>query len=371
MDFPNPLGLAAGMDKKGEALSGWESLGFGFIEMGVSPLMPNREIPNRECFDSHRNQALVNRMGFNNPGREATAKRLAKSFQSRKPIQVPLFINLGKSKATPIENAHEDYAQTVSSLNEFADAFVINVSSPNTPGLRSLQSPEQLKNVIEASQIANVKNVPMLVKISPDLADDSIIEIVDTARECGCAGIIATNTTLTRPNEDKPFGESGGLSGNLLGKRSTDVIRLIAEHTNGEWPIIGVGGISTADDAWEKITHGACLCKYIVPWYFMALPLSKNQHRTSTKIERGRPYLFGPSDWGCSEVIWCSQDVRPLLTGAAMVVLLSATLLLEAPEPTMAIDDLMETKCESRDTISIRGQVVNGTIDNQNNDDEN
>ena len=110
-----------------------------------------------------------------------------------------------------------------------------------------------------SSQIANVKNVPMLVKISPDLADDSIIEIVDTARECGCAGIIATNTTLTRPNDDKPFDESGGLSGKPLRKRSTEVIRLIAEHTNGEWPIIGVGGISTADDAWEKITHGAWL----------------------------------------------------------------------------------------------------------------
>ena len=259
MDFPNPLGLAAGMDKKGEALSGWESLGFGFIEMGgiTSDAQPGN--PKPRMFRSHRNQALVNRMGFNNPGREATAKRLAKLFQSRRPIQVPLFINLGKSKATPLENAHEDYAQTVSSLNEFADAFVINVSSPNTPGLRSLQSPEQLKKVIDAGQIANVKNVPMLVKISPDLADDSIIEIVDTARECGCAGIIATNTTLTRPNEDKPFDESGGLSGKPLRKRSTEVIRLIAEHTNGEWPIIGVGGISTADDAWEKITHGAWL----------------------------------------------------------------------------------------------------------------
>ena len=121
-------------------------------------------------FRSHRNHALVNRMGFNNPGREATAGRLAKLFQSKKPIQVPLFINLGKSKATPIEKAHEDYAKTVSSLHEFADAFVINVSSPNTPGLRSLQSPEQLKKVIEASQIANQNNVPMLVKISPDLA---------------------------------------------------------------------------------------------------------------------------------------------------------------------------------------------------------
>ena len=252
--FPNPLGLAAGMDKKAEAMRGWETLGFGFIEIGGVTEHEQPGNPKPRMFRSSKHKALINRMGFNNPGSEKMAAHLARS---RKP-GVPLFLNVGKSKNTSIEDAHLDYAKTVERCSPFVDGFVINVSSPNTPNLRDLQKDEDLARIIVAVQ-KHTGSKPVLVKIAPDLENMQIKSVVDTARELGCAGIVATNTTTTRPEESGIMQETGGLSGNPLKSRSTEVIRLIADHTNGEWPIIGVGGISNADDAWEKISNGACL----------------------------------------------------------------------------------------------------------------
>ena len=254
MSFPNPLGLAAGMDKKAEAMRGWETLGFGFIEIGGITELEQIGNPKPRMFRSGKHRALVNRMGFNNPGSEKMAAHLARV---RKP-GVPLLLNVGKSKVTSLEDAHLDYARTVERCGQFVDGFIINVSSPNTPNLRELQKDEDLARIIEEVQKFS-GDKPVLVKIAPDLEDMQICSIVDTARNLGCAGIVATNTTISRPDELGVMKEHGGLSGKPLASRSTEVIRLIADHTNGEWPIIGVGGISTAEDAWEKIINGASL----------------------------------------------------------------------------------------------------------------
>ena len=254
LEFDNPLGLAAGMDKKAEAMTGWENLGFGFIEIGGITEHEQSGNPKPRMFRSSKHRALVNRMGFNNPGSEKMAQHLSKT---RKP-SIPVLLNVGKSKITSLEDAHLDYAKTVERCGEFVDGFVINVSSPNTPNLRELQKDEDLARIIEAVQVHS-QNKPVLVKIAPDLEDLQIKSIVDTARGLGCAGIVATNTTISRPDNEGIMSENGGLSGQPLKSRSTEVIRLIADHTNGEWPIIGVGGISNSEDAWEKIVNGASL----------------------------------------------------------------------------------------------------------------
>ena len=177
--------------------------------------------------------------------------------KSRRP-GIPILLNVGKSKITSLEDAHLDYAKTVERCGEFVDGFVINVSSPNTPNLRELQKDEDLARIIKAVQVHS-QHKPVLVKIAPDLEDIQIKSIVDTARSLGCAGIVATNTTIARPDDEGIMSQNGGLSGQPLKSRSTEVIRLIADHTNGEWPIIGVGGISNSEDAWEKIVNGASL----------------------------------------------------------------------------------------------------------------
>tara|TARA_B100001559_G_scaffold163310_1_gene136939 strand:- start:475 stop:1542 length:1068 start_codon:yes stop_codon:yes gene_type:complete len=254
MSFSNPLGLAAGMDKKAEAMRGWETLGFGFIEVGGITEHEQDGNPKPRMFRSSKHDALINRMGFNNPGSAKMALHLSKS---RKP-SIPLFLNVGKSKVTSLEDAHLDYARTVELCGPYVDGFVINVSSPNTPNLRELQKDEDLSRIIEAVQVHSGEK-PVLVKIAPDLEDMQIKSIVDTARGLGCAGIVATNTTISRPDESSVMSEKGGLSGKPLKSRSTEVIRIIADHTDGNWPIIGVGGIANSEDAWEKITNGASL----------------------------------------------------------------------------------------------------------------
>lgn len=254
MNFINPLGVAAGMDKKAEAMRGWETLGFGFIEIGGITEHEQSGNPKPRMFRSSKHGALINRMGFNNPGSQKMAAHLSRA---KKP-NVPVFLNVGKSKITSLEDAHLDYAKTVERCGPYVDGFVINVSSPNTPNLRELQKDEDLVRIIQAVK-QHTGEKPVLVKIAPDLEDLQIKSIVDTARSAGCSGIVATNTTTERPDEGGIMSENGGLSGKPLNARSTEVIRLIADHTDGKWPIIGVGGISNSDDAWEKITNGACL----------------------------------------------------------------------------------------------------------------
>ena len=271
LNFSNPLGLAAGMDKRAEAMKGWENIGFGFIEIGGITELKQLGNPKPRMFRDSKTQSLINRMGFNNIGCEEMANHLKNTYIPN----IPLFLNVGKSKDTELEYAHLDYAKTVASCSQQVDGFVINVSSPNTPNLRELQKDDDLSRIINEVK-KHSEDKPVLVKIAPDLDDMQIKSIVDTARSLGCAGIVATNTTITRPNSGRIMDESGGLSGKPLKNRSTEVIRLIADHTDGSWPIIGVGGISNCDDAYEKIVNGAHLIQLYSSLVFEGPSVVKN-----------------------------------------------------------------------------------------------
>jgi dihydroorotate dehydrogenase len=262
--FPNPVGLAAGMDKRAEAVPAWAALGFGFSELGGVTWHPQAGNPAPRMFRAVQDEALVNRMGFNNDGAEALARRLTRWKSSGHWPTHPVGINLGKSKITPLEQAAEDYANSFRALRGHADFFVVNVSSPNTPNLRQLQDRASLDEILAALQEINhapgTPERPILVKIAPDLAFEAFDEILELAGPRQLAGIVATNTTISRPPGDSPaYAEAGGLSGRPLRARSTEVIRHLYLQTRGKLPIIGVGGIFTAADAWEKITAGATL----------------------------------------------------------------------------------------------------------------
>ena len=261
--FPNPVGLAAGMDKSAAAVPMWERLGFGFAELGgvTRHAQSGNDAP--RMFRAVADRALVNRMGFNNPGADTFAKALSEWHARDDWPGHPIGINLGKSKITPLTEAAEDYAFTFRALQELADFFVVNVSSPNTPNLRTLQDKSALDEILQTLRAVNSEK-PLLIKIAPDLTTEAIDDVLDLATAHSLAGIVATNTTITRPETDdaqceKIYTETGGLSGAPLRQRSTEVIAHIFKHTEGKLPIIGVGGIFTADDAWEKITAGASL----------------------------------------------------------------------------------------------------------------
>ena len=263
LKFHNPVGLAAGMDKAAAAVPMWERLGFGFAELGGVTRHAQTGNDTPRMFRAVAARALVNRMGFNNPGAEAMAESL-RDWRAREQWPThPIGINLGKSKVTPLEEAAEDYAFSFGSLQGLADFFVVNVSSPNTPNLRKLQDKSALDQILKMLRTVNAE-VPLLIKIAPDLSTDAIDDVLDLATTHSLAGIVATNTTTERPSSNdsqcqKIYTETGGLSGAPLRTRSTEIISHIFKHTNGKLPIIGVGGIFTADDAWEKITAGASL----------------------------------------------------------------------------------------------------------------
>jgi dihydroorotate dehydrogenase len=286
--FPNPVGLAAGMDKAAEAAPVWAALGFGHAELGAVTWHAQPGNPPPRIFRAVPARALINRMGFNNPGAEAVATELEHwQAAGRRPAH-PLGINLGKSKITPLAEAAADYANSFRRLWALADFFVVNVSSPNTPNLRQLQDRAALDEILAALQQVNatmaretrtatpatpapfthhasrITPKPILVKVAPDLTFEALDEILDVVQTRRLAGIVATNTTLARPATDdarlqRVYAEAGGLSGAPLRERSTAVIRHLHRQSVGRLPIIGVGGIFTADDAWEKITAGACL----------------------------------------------------------------------------------------------------------------
>ncbi|HEU6446935.1 MAG TPA: quinone-dependent dihydroorotate dehydrogenase [Verrucomicrobiae bacterium] len=262
--FPNPVGLAAGMDKFAAALPAWEKLGFGFCELGGVTRHAQPGNPPPRMFRAISDGAIVNRMGFNNDGAEALAEKLADWKNSGQWPKHPVGINLGKSKITPLERAAEDYSNSFRVLRDLADFFVVNVSSPNTPGLRQLQDKSALDEILAAIQQLNSTRQPLLVKIAPDLTFEAIDEILELVRTRNISGIVATNTTISRPQTNdshlqKIYSETGGLSGKPLRSRSTEIIRHIYGQTRGQLPIIGVGGIFSADDAWEKISAGASL----------------------------------------------------------------------------------------------------------------
>ncbi|MFE1748705.1 quinone-dependent dihydroorotate dehydrogenase [Coleofasciculus sp. H7-2] len=287
LKFPNPVGLAAGFDKDGVAAGIWPSLGFGFAELGTVTLQAQPGNPRPRLFRLPMDKAALNRMGFNNQGAQAMAQRLESgkvgklkvenSHLQPSTLNIPLGINLGKSKITPLEAAAADYLGSFRLLKDLGDYFVVNVSSPNTPGLRSLQSSDQLSLILDALQQENQGQKPLLVKIAPDLEWEAIASVIELAKNYQLAGIIATNTTIRRdhlktqilsPTGNSVSEEAGGISGAPLRERSTEVIRFIFTQTQGQLPIIGVGGIFTAQDAWEKIAAGASLIQVYTGWIY-------------------------------------------------------------------------------------------------------
>ena len=263
LKFPNPVGLAAGMDKAAAAVPMWERLGFGFAELGGVTRHAQTGNDTPRMFRAVVDRALVNRMGFNNPGAEAMAEALRDWRKRGQWPMHPIGINLGKSKVTPLKEAADDYAFSFRTLQGLADFFVVNVSSPNTPNLRELQDKSALNEILKTLRAVNVA-VPLFIKIAPDLSTEAIDDVLDLATTHSLAGIVATNTTIARPSPTnaqckKTYDETGGLSGVPLRARSTEIIAHIYKHTKGALPIIGVGGIFTAYDAWEKITAGASL----------------------------------------------------------------------------------------------------------------
>ena len=264
LQFPNPVGLAAGMDKHACAVPGWAALGFGFSELGGVTWRAQDGNPRPRMFRVIAAEGVINRMGFNNPGAEAVAEKLSGWKKSGRWPAHPIGINLGKSKITPLEQAAEDYANSFRVLRDLADFFVVNVSSPNTPNLRQLQDKAALGEIFAALQSLNSARKPILVKVAPDLSFAALDEILELVAPRNIAGIVATNTTIARPPTNdatlqKIYAETGGFSGRPLRARSTEVVRHLFRQTQGKIPIIGVGGIFNADDAWEKITAGASL----------------------------------------------------------------------------------------------------------------
>jgi dihydroorotate dehydrogenase len=257
LKFKNPVGLAAGFDKDASLYQELSNFGFGFIEIGTLTPKGQEGNPKKRLFRLKADSAIINRMGFNNGGVQAAVERLKKNKG------VLIGGNIGKNKLTPNEEATSDYEICFDALYDYVDYFVVNVSSPNTPNLRALQDKEPLTQLLQTLQnknLAKPKQKPVLLKIAPDLTDDQLLDIIDIVNETKIAGVIATNTTISREGlQSEAKIETGGLSGKPLAKRSTEVIRFLSQKSNKSFPIIGVGGIHSAEDALEKLEAGASL----------------------------------------------------------------------------------------------------------------
>ncbi len=280
--FPGPVGLAAGLDKNAQAVAGLSASGFGFMEVGtVTPKpQPGNEQP--RLFRLPSDRALINRMGFNNEGAWAMADRLRHLVDH----PIPIAVNIGKNKVTPNEEAAEDYKACISELYTYADFFVVNISSPNTPDLRNLQHGNELKELLaEVMQEMNAQaqnhgtSKSVLVKISPDVSDAELEYMVETIRQSGAAGIIATNTTLSRDGlTHNHAGETGGLSGRPLTERSTEIISRVYRQTEGRLPIIGCGGIFSSEDAYDKIKAGSSLVEIYTSFIYEGPQITRRLH---------------------------------------------------------------------------------------------
>ncbi|WP_026898708.1 quinone-dependent dihydroorotate dehydrogenase [Daejeonella oryzae] len=288
LKFKNPVGLAAGFDKNADLVEELAEFGFGFIEIGtVTPLpQPGNEKP--RMFRLPADEALINRMGFNNQGVDVVADRLSRL--NRKGLIIGG--NIGKNKNTPNEDAVSDYIKCFDRLFDVVDYFVVNVSSPNTPGLRELQEKEPLKNILNTLQQRNKKNDvsrPILLKIAPDLTNSQLDDIVEIVQETKIAGVIATNTTISRENlksSDSLKSQTGGLSGKPLTQRSTEVIRYLSEKSKKSFVIIGVGGIHSPKDALEKLEAGASLIQLYTGFIYEGPGLVKRINQHLLKINR-------------------------------------------------------------------------------------
>lgn len=257
LHFPNSLGLAAGFDKNGVAIPAWEALGFGFVEIGTVTAKPQPGNPRPRIFRYPKQEALINRLGFNNDGADVIALRLRNLRESALAPSIPIGVNLGKSKVTPLDEAAADYLYSFRQLAPVADYIVLNVSSPNTPGLRTLQEHDELVGLLRVITVANGRSVspkPLFLKIAPDLSEEALGKVVSACEEFGLAGMVATNTTLDH-SALTSADEAGGLSGRPLRSRSTAVIRFLRNRS--QLTIIGVGGIGDAASAREKWEAGA------------------------------------------------------------------------------------------------------------------
>lgn len=281
LKFPNPVGLAAGFDKDAKLYKELSNFGFGFIEIGTVTPKPQPGNPKKRLFRLKEDKAIINRMGFNNGGVEAAVERLKDNKK------VLIGGNIGKNKVTSNEQAVDDYISCFDALFDYVDYFVVNVSSPNTPNLRALQDKEPLTKLLKTLQERNdLKMIrkPILLKIAPDLTNDQLLDIIDIVSETKIDGVIATNTTINRDglsSENKT--ETGGLSGKPLTHRSTEVIRFLSEKSNKAFPIIGVGGIHTAQDALEKLEAGASLVQVYTGFIYEGPQLIKNINKAILK----------------------------------------------------------------------------------------
>lgn len=260
--FPNPLGLAAGFDKNALALDYWHQLGFGFVECGTVTYHPQPGNERPRLFRLPEHKALINRMGFNNDGARGVATRLA----AAKP-RIPVGVNLGKSKVTELADAPKDYQESFRLLHSFGDYFVVNVSSPNTPGLRALQEKGPLLEILAAIREVDAER-PLFVKMAPDLELAALDDVIDVAHTARLTGLIATNTTISRDDLPSDPGQAGGLSGSPLKKKSNAFLAHLYKSCDREMILMGVGGIFTGADAYEKIALGAHLTQLYTGWIY-------------------------------------------------------------------------------------------------------
>ncbi len=273
-----PVGLAAGLDKDGVGIPFWHTLGFGFAEVGTVTRHPQPGNPRPRLFRLPEERALINRMGFNNHGSEALAARIRGLRDAGRWPSVPVGANIGKSKITPNEEATSDYVESTRRLAGLVDWFTVNVSSPNTPGLRSLQDRSVLAELLPAVQVA-AKGTPVLLKIAPDLEDDAIADAVALGRELGIAGVVATNTTIRRDLLRRDPGEAGGMSGAPLAAFARQKIGVALAAAGGRLPVIGVGGIETADQVRELLAAGCAAVQLYSGFIFGGPGLPSRLHR--------------------------------------------------------------------------------------------
>ncbi len=282
LEFINPLGLAGGFDKDAVSVLGLQALGFGFLEVGTITRYGQPGNPRPRIVRLLKDEALINRMGFNNKGADALANKL----KAQSNLKIPIGISLGKSKITPLEQAAEDYLYSFEKLYNKGDYFVVNVSSPNTPGLRQLQNKNYLTDIFLALDNYRQKQSirkPILVKIAPDLSFEAINEILEICQKYQINGIIATNTSLSRENLKEKVDEAGGLSGKPLKETSTKIIKYIHKQMS-RLPIIGVGGVFTAQDAYEKIKAGASLVQIYTGFIYEGPLIVKKINRDLAKL---------------------------------------------------------------------------------------
>ena len=287
LTFKNPLGVAAGFDKNGVVVNQLAALGFGFVEVGTVTFEPQAGNEKPRLFRLPNDRALINRLGFNNHGTAQVVERLKKSNPD-----CVLGVNIGKNKHVPNDEAIENYLASFDLASEVADYVAVNVSSPNTPNLRELQKAENLEELLGALQTRNKKlsAKPLLVKIAPDLSEGEIEAIVDIALRLDLSGIIATNTTISRENLRTKINETGGLSGEPLRKKSTEVIGRIYKYSKGRLPVIGVGGIFDARDAFEKIAAGACLLQAYTGFIYQGLTFARDVNFGLAEILRAEGF---------------------------------------------------------------------------------